>query len=139
MPKFSKGQSGNPKGRPIGVADRRSQLRRLLEADAETLIKKVVAQAKAGDPAALRLCMERLIAPLRSKDEPVALPRPKDGQLASFGQMVLGAVGEGQITPEEALKLLSGLGNHARVVEVSDLEARIKQLEECDAKPKDAN
>ena len=69
--KYAKGQSGNPKGRPRGVADKRVELRSLLEPHAAELVRTVVELAKAGDGAALRLCLDRLIPTLKARDEPV--------------------------------------------------------------------
>src|SRR3954463_11789814 len=75
-PPFQKGQSGNPRGRPPGARNRATQaIEALLDGEAETITRKAVELAKAGDTVALRLCLDRL-APVR-KDRPVtfALPR----------------------------------------------------------------
>jgi hypothetical protein len=46
----------------------------LLEGEAEALTRKAVELALGGDPAALRLCLYRLIAPHREPLVPLALP-----------------------------------------------------------------
>ncbi|MCU7807824.1 MAG: hypothetical protein KZQ73_08165, partial [Candidatus Thiodiazotropha sp. (ex Semelilucina semeliformis)] len=66
---FKKGKSGNPKGRPKGVADRRTLFRKHIESKAEDLIKKVVEMALDGDVRAMKLCLERITPPMRPKDE----------------------------------------------------------------------
>jgi len=58
---YQKGHSGNPAGRPPGLPDKRTVLRELLAPHAEALVAKVVALALAGDTAALRICIDRLI------------------------------------------------------------------------------
>ena len=62
--KFKPGISGNPKGRPKGARDKRTELRSLLEPHAKDLVEKVVELAKGGDTTAIRLCLERLIPPI---------------------------------------------------------------------------
>jgi hypothetical protein len=63
---FTKGQSGNPAGKPKGAKDKRTELRALLRPHAEDLVAKAVELAKAGDTTALRICIDRLIPPIRA-------------------------------------------------------------------------
>ena len=126
--KFTKGRSGNPNGRPVGIQDKRVALRSLLDPHAPKLIQKVVAKALKGDIAALRICMDRLVAPLKSKDMPVRL-QAFQGTLADQGRAVLDALGREDITPDEAGAIMQAVSAHARIVEVADLAARIAALE----------
>ena len=71
--RFTKGQSGNPRGRPKGIKDRRVKYRELLEPHASELVKKAVELALAGDTTSLRLCLERIVPSIKSQDEPVKL------------------------------------------------------------------
>src|SRR5499433_4449157 len=62
---FQKGQSGNPAGRPRGSRNKTTVLmQNLLEGEAEEIARKAIEMAKAGDMAAIRVCMDRL-APAR--------------------------------------------------------------------------
>jgi Family of unknown function (DUF5681) len=72
---FEKGRSGNPAGRPRGGRNRSTLAAQLLlQGEAEALTRKAVKLALGGDPTALRLCLDRLIAPHRERLVPFALP-----------------------------------------------------------------
>src|SRR5687768_16932362 len=67
---FQKGQSGNPDGRPKGSRNATTlAVESLLDGEAEALTRKAVELAIAGDIAALRLCLDRVLPP--RKDRPV--------------------------------------------------------------------
>ena len=61
MPKFIKGQSGNPAGRPAGSKNKNAQFRELLEDDLPALASVLRAKALEGDMNAMRLLLERLV------------------------------------------------------------------------------
>jgi hypothetical protein len=62
---FVKGQSGNPAGRPRGARNRKTRIvEAMLDTEDKSMVRRVIGLALAGDPTALRLCMERL-APRR--------------------------------------------------------------------------
>jgi hypothetical protein len=67
---FKKGQSGNLKGRPKGVPDRRGELKRKLEARANEVLDAAIDRAIGGDSLALKLVMERLIPTLKPETTP---------------------------------------------------------------------
>jgi len=65
---FPKGQSGNPGGRPRGSSNRATRAAEmLLDGEATALTRKAVELALAGDQAALRLCLDRTVAPRRER------------------------------------------------------------------------
>jgi Family of unknown function (DUF5681) len=99
--RFQKGQSGNPAGLPKGTRHRATQLaEKLMEDDAEDIVRAVVNAAKAGDPTAMRLCIERLV-PVR-KGRPTTFDLPQIKTAAD----VTGALGTiaGHAYPREPLK-----------------------------------
>lgn len=128
MAKFVRGKSGNVKGRPRGTRDKRTALRALLVPHAPKLIRKIVALALAGDVGALRLCLDRLVSPLKSADNPVSLGR-FTGTLAHQARAVLAAMATGRITPDEASAITAALSAQARITETDELEKRITALE----------
>jgi hypothetical protein len=132
MAQFQAGQSGNPRGKPKGVKDKRTGLRALLQPHADALVKKAVDLALGGDTAALRLCLDRLMAPVRPRDEPVELGELQ-GTLTEQGRAILAAMGRGQLAPSEAGRLLQALAAQARIATVDELEQRIQALEQGSA------
>lgn len=126
---FKKGQSGNPAGKPKGAKDKRTALRELLEPHQGKLVRKAVSLALAGDTTALRLCLDRLMPPLRAKDAPILLPLGLTGTLVQRGEQVLGALSCGDLTPDEASSLMQTLTAQLRITEADDLQRRVMALE----------
>lgn len=134
MAKFVKGQSGNPTGRKKGVPDRRAQARELFAEHRDELIATAIKLALSGDATALRMCLDRVVPALKPAGTPVVLPMwPAD--LAGKGDIVLSQLAAGGISPEESTAVMAAIAQQARIVEVSDLERRIRALEATNATP----
>jgi hypothetical protein len=105
--RFAKGSSGNPAGRPPGLRNHATRIAEfVLDGAAEALTQKAVDLALEGNPVALRLCLERIVATRR--DRPVPVPMPALGKpvdVASALDAITAAVAEGEITPREAVAL----------------------------------
>ena len=132
MTLFEPGQSGNPNGRPAGARNKTTvAIEKLLEEDAETIVRKAIEMAKSGDAALIRLCLSRLSPPRRDRHVPFALPEmntPADALDAVAA--ITNAVAAGELTPGEAADLSHLVANYARALEVRDLEERLSRLEE---------
>ena len=129
---FPKGQSGNPAGRPRGSSNRATRAAEmLLDGETMALTRKAVELALAGDQAALRLCLDRTVAPRRDRAVELALPpiHSADDILAAI-KVVSGAVGRGAITPGEGFTLSQMMETFLRAIEASDFENRLRQLDE---------
>lgn len=132
--KFKPGQSGNPSGRPKDTHT--AALRALLRPHAEDMVAKAVELAKGGDTTALRLCLERILPPLKGKDTAVSVPAIASAHtLAEKAHAVMDAAADGSITPTEAATLMQSLTGLSRVIEINDLEKRIAVLEENHHEP----
>ena len=125
--RWIKGQPGNPKGRKPGVSDWRKKYRQSLEAAAPEIIQSIISAAIRGDSTAQRICMERLVPPLKATDSPLTIPL--SGGLGDQGRAVLQSIAEGEITPGEAESIFRSLTAQARITELSELEKRIETLE----------
>lgn len=125
--KFAEGNPGKPKGARHKVT---LAVEALLSGQAEALTESVIAKALEGDVTALRLCLER-IAPVR-KDVPVnfKLPDIHNAKEASeAAKAVLRAVSEGEISPLEGTAIMGLIEQFRRVLETTEIEARIEALE----------
>src|SRR5712671_4610983 len=113
--RFARGRSGNPAGRPRGCRDHVNRAARLLLAgEGEALTRKAVELALSGDPAALRLCLDRIVAPRRERAVQLVLPEVSDAA---------------DLAPAEAGELGHFVEACVRALEASDFERRLKQLE----------
>jgi hypothetical protein len=64
---FAKGRSGNPAGRSVGSRNRATLIAEaMLDDEAAALVRKAVELALGGDGPALRLCLDRIVAPRRA-------------------------------------------------------------------------
>jgi len=119
--RFLKGASGNPLGRPAGIMNQATRdAAVLLGGEAGALTRKAIELALAGDIAALRLCIDRIIAPQR--EQPVAFALPPigtAGDLAAAATALTVAAAGGAMTPGEAASLAQVLEAHARISEVT--------------------
>lgn len=129
--RFQPGKSGNPAGRAAGSRHKTTlAIEALLEGEAEGLTRKAIDLALAGDGPALRLCLDRLAPPRR--DAPVSFDLPPITTAAdavTASSSLLAAVAEGEVTPDEAGRVMALLTAHKALVEAGDLEARILALE----------
>jgi hypothetical protein len=129
--RFKKGESGNPKGRQPGSRNRATQIAEiLLDGEAEALTRKAVALALDGDPTALRLCLDRVIAPRRGRA--VRLDLPPITNVADTVEVmaaVTAAVTAGIITPVEGVELAKIVDIFVRAIEAGDFERRLTLLE----------
>ena len=94
------------------------------------MTRKAVELAKAGNPMALRLCLERFLPP--RKDRPISFNLPKVEGVQDLPKVlgaILEAVAQGEITPREGQTLTAMLDAYRKGLETTDLEARITALE----------
>jgi len=124
--RFTKGQSGNPAGRPA----RADELRRLLDGDAEEVAAKVLEAAKGGDLRAAELVLARVVPVHRPAHAPVTFALDREAPLADQGRQVLAAIAAGEIPPDQGRSLLDALAALVRVVELDEIQRRLDTLEE---------
>ena len=120
------------RGRPQGSRNKATiALQALLDEEGEQITRKAIEMAKAGDSAALRLVIDRLIPPVRERRVSLELPKIETpaGVVAAIG-VVLDAVGAGKITPSEGQALAGLLEAQRKNMETLELEARIAAVEQ---------
>jgi hypothetical protein len=83
--RFKPGQSGNPSGKPKGSLNRVTlAIQCLLDGEGEELTRKAIELAKEGDLTALKLCLERICPPRKSRPIAIDLPDVKTSS-GSYG------------------------------------------------------
>ena len=131
---FEKGRSGNPAGRPRGSRNRASRaMQQQLDGESDALTRKAVELALDGNTTALRLCLDRLLAPRRDRPAPLKLPPVGDaGGLAGAMAAITAAAGNGEISSTDAGRwarlvdiFLKALDSHVFEQRLDELEKRL--------------
>lgn len=125
--RWKAGTSPNPAGRPRGVG-LSAQMRDALRQATPLVLKSMIQRAIAGDSKAAALILSRSLPELRQQDEPLVVDLG-DGSAADRGRRVVDALAAGELSPLQAEAALATLANLARLIESTELEARISQLE----------
>lgn len=122
---------GNP-GKPKGSRHRATlAVQTLLDGEAQAITQKAVQMALEGDGAALRLCLERIVPPRR--DAPISFslpPMATASDAATAAASVLAAVADGEMTPTEGAHVMALIETYRRTLETTEIEKRLKDLEE---------
>src|SRR5690242_14300920 len=102
--KFRPGKSGNPAGKPKGTRHTATQLaEKLMEDDIGNVVQAVLMAAQSGDMTAARLVLDRIAPPRKGRAIKLDLPVIETAAdvVAALSKTVT-AMGEGEITPDEA-------------------------------------
>ena|SRR5437016_459952 len=128
---FVKGQSGNPAGRPPNARNKATiAMEQLLEGESLHITRMMIDRAKAGDPMALRHCMDRILPKPRTRPVEFRLPRietMEDAVRASAE--ITEAIGVGYLTPGEAVDLLKVVEGITRTLKLGEITERLNQVE----------
>lgn len=125
------GQSGNPRGRKPGTG-RMTALRQQMADSLPGILEMLTQAAKAGDVQAIRLLLDRTIAPLRPLEAMVTLRLP-DGSLADQARAVVASVAAGGLSPGQGAQLVAAIASMGRLVDIEDLAERLEKLEAANA------
>src|ERR1700691_2518841 len=124
------GQSGNPAGRIVGSRNRAPKFAQaLLDNDVEILVRQAIDRALKGDPVALKLCLERILAPRRQERVRFELPKlEKLEDPAKALAAVAAAVATGDLTPAEGRDLTALVQGFIRALVAHDFDRRLSAL-----------
>jgi hypothetical protein len=129
---FPPGQSGNPEGRRRGSRNHATLFAEaLIDSEAEALVRTMIDKALyRNDPLALKLCVERILAPrrlerVRFNIPPLATPEDAAKALAAIAE----AVAEGDLAPAEADNLSLVVDRFVHALEAQEFERRLAALE----------
>jgi hypothetical protein len=128
---FQPGQSGNPAGRAVGSSNRKTLAAEAALFDrARELVDELVDRAKRGEPAAMRLCMERILPVGRGRPLPIELPsiRSNEDALAA-ADVIMDALKEGAVSAREAVDLLRVVEGLTRLTGAIDFIKKVSRRE----------
>jgi len=128
MARFKPGISGNPAGRPKGSPNKATQLRDMIRAELPEILKVLVEKAKGGDSQSAAVLISRVLPPLRPVSEGQTIQAAGE-TLADRAEAVAAAALTGDLAPSTAGELMSVLAGQARVIETSELAARLERIE----------
>jgi hypothetical protein len=117
-------------GKPLGARHKATLMaEKLFSADTAAIIKKVVASAKAGEPWAAKLVIERIIPPARDRATPFSLPPIKgSGDLPQAVQTVLDAAAKGDLSLEDGERVIALLSGLRQAYEGADMAQRLDEM-----------
>jgi hypothetical protein len=129
---FQKGKSGNPRGKPPGARHRVTlAAEALLDGQAEKLTQKAIENALEGDATALRLCLERILPVRRERPARLALPKLTSAADAPTAMAaIIDGVAAEEITLGEAAVAVKLVESFIHALETSQLEERLRRIEE---------
>jgi Family of unknown function (DUF5681) len=133
---FVKGQSGNPAGRPAGSHNKFTRdMQEALDKKGLPVINMLVEHAIDANPAAMRLCIDRLIGKHRPSAVELPSPEAPDYTVTALAE-IHRALGAGEIASDEASRLVDFVGRTARVlaskaVAEIDVAERLVRCEEA--------
>lgn len=132
-PKLNSGAAINKMGRPRGSRNRRTIIREALAktfTDGETgFWLAVCTQARGGDLQAAAMIADRLYPKLKPESPLIRLSEPLEGSPANMARQLIQLTGNGELSTSQTQELLSALADVVRIIEASELEARLLNLE----------
>lgn len=130
---FQPGVSGNPAGKPKGCRHKATRAAlELLDGEVEALTRKCIEKAMEGETAALKLCLERLVPPMKERPIQTKLKLPAKVTTQNAPEvfaMILKAVASGGLCPGEGETLQRMMQVYLQACEYTELARRLDDLE----------
>jgi len=96
----------------------------------QQVLDRAIELALAGDPASMRLVMERYSPPAKQEDEKVLVPGfSEQPSLEGKSAAVMQAIASGEISAAAGQRLLQALELHTKIITAGDIELRLANLE----------
>jgi len=119
------------RGRRPGSRNKRTLFAAMMEGHGEAIIKQCQILALKGEPTALKLCIERLVAPCKSSSSRFRLPPLRTvSDLVKALPRIMQEVARGRLTAQEGEAIASMLDSQRRALETEEFDARLKVIEQ---------
>ena len=129
---FAKGVSGNPAGRPQGSRNRSTALRDLISDDqSEAILNTMIKAAMEGNLTAARYLLDRVAPASHSQSIMIDLPPIETVEAGAQAiDATLKAVGQGDITLNEAKEIIELIKDRMKLIETVGFEQRLLKVEQ---------
>ena len=129
---FAKGVSGNPAGRPQGSRNRSTALRDLISDDqSEAILNTMIKAAMEGNLTAARYLLDRVAPASHSQSIMIDLPPIETVEAGAKAiDATLKAVGQGDITLDEAKEMIELIKDRIKLIETVGFEQRLLKVEQ---------
>lgn len=129
---FAKGVSGNPAGRPQGSRNRSTALRDLISDDqSEAILNTMIKAAMEGNLTAARYLLDRVAPASHSQSIMIDLPPIETVEAGAQAiDATLKAVGQGDITLNEAKEMIELIKDRIKLIETVGFEQRLLKVEQ---------
>ena len=124
MARFQLGRSGNAEG---GRLNKAFVLRAKLIDAAPDVVSRLIEQAKAGDPVALRLFIERVLPTLKPEASRVHFTLP-DGSLLERAEAMLALAAAGELPMDVATEYVANATKLVAIEQGTELKAKLDLL-----------
>jgi Asp-tRNA(Asn)/Glu-tRNA(Gln) amidotransferase B subunit len=122
-------KSPNPKGRPRGIVDKRMRVAKLLEDDADKVVRVVIDSALKGDVSAASLVLSRIAPALKAQAEKVNFEFDASAPMTEQVQSVLQGIANGEVSPDVGKQIIESIATLAGIKQIDELEKRLAALE----------
>jgi hypothetical protein len=126
-------EAGNKmgRGRRPGSRNKRTLFAEMMEGHGEAIIKQCQLLAMKGDRTALKLCIERLVAPCKSANSRFRLPPLLTvSDLVKALPRIMQEVARGRLSAQEGEAIASMLDSQRHAIETEEFDARLKAIEQ---------
>jgi hypothetical protein len=104
---------------------------RMMQDDAQDVVRAVINAARGGDMVAAKLVLERVLPVRRGRPLRLALPAVNTpAELPAAVAVLVAEVASGVLTAEEAASVGALLGLQGKVLELAEVETRLRALEQ---------
>lgn len=130
--KFLKGNPGG--GRPVGSLGKSASARARILASSESIVKKMIEKAEAGDNQMIQMAMQIIAPPFRAELAPVqilgAAEAIADGRFDDAVSLISQASLDGRVGPDSAKQLTEQLKAAEEAKRISSLQDQLAVLRE---------
>jgi hypothetical protein len=128
-PNWKPGVSGNPAGRPPGIADRRFRVTKLLNDNAEKVVRVVIDAALKGDVQSAALVLARIAPAMKAQAERVRFEFDATAPMTAQVQAVLQGIADGEVPTDIGKQIIESISALAGIKQMDELEQQLAALE----------